>query len=112
MTTYNSAFEGCFPFSDTTAQIALAANTAITYTVPGTNRDKYRCEFSWFYNSSIWVGYNETAVVPLPGAVTTATNSSIEFRPDVRYVKGGDVLSFISDSLVTNAGLSLLKLPG
>ncbi len=115
MTRYNSNFERTFPFSDFTVQLALAANTALTYTVPGDSSNQYRCEFSFAYNANIWVGYNTTAVVPAPGAVTTVTNQSLELNPgkfgEARYVRGGDVLSFISDSLVSNAGLSLLKLP-
>ena len=109
MTIYNEAYDGCFPFSDTSVQIALAASTAVTYTIPGDSSKIYRCEFSWAYNSSVWVGYNIAAIVPPAGVVTSGGN--LEFRPSVRYVKGGDVLSFISDSLITNAGLSLLQLP-
>ncbi len=111
MTRYNTNFLETLPFSDQTVQIALAASTALTYTIPGSNSDKYRCEFSWAYNANVWVGYNVTATVPVAGAVTTVTNTSIELRPLVRYVRGGDVLSFISDSVVSNAGLSLLQLP-
>jgi hypothetical protein len=109
MTTYNEAYDGCFPFSDTTAQLALAAATALSYTVPGDSSMLYRCEFSWPYNANVWVGYNITATSP--GAGTISPNRNIELRPAVRYVKGGDVLSFISDSIVTDAGLSLLQLP-
>lgn len=111
MTKYNTNFEGTFPFSDQTVQISLAANTALSYTIPGGNDIQYRCEFSWYYTSAVWVGYNTTAVVPVAASATTSSNSSIEFRPSVRYVRGGDVLSFISDSIVTNAGFSLLQLP-
>ena len=109
MTHYVSNFDKTEPFSDTTAQLALAASTALTYTVPGDSSKAYVCEFSWAYNSSIWVGYNVTATIP--GAGTIASNANIELRPDRRFVRGGDVLSFISDSLVTNAGLRLLEIP-
>lgn len=108
---FNTNFLGTLPFSDLTVQIALAATTELTYTVPGTTADLYRCEFSWAYNASVWVGYNTTASVPPAGAITTSSNESLEFRPGIRYVRGGDVLHFISDSIVTNGGFSLLKLP-
>lgn len=116
MTKYHSNFERTFPFSDLTVQVALAASTALTYTVPGANDIQYRCKFAFADSSNVWVGYNTTAVVPIAGSVTTATNTSIELNPgkydgDARYVRGGDVLSFISDSLVTNMGFALLQLP-
>lgn len=111
MTQYNTSFEGTLPFSDQTVQIALAANTELTYTIPGDATMKYRCEFSWLYNSAVWVGYNTSATVPPPGAVTTTSNVSLELRPNIKFVKGGDVLHFISSSLVTDAGLMLLALP-
>lgn len=111
MTMFVSSFNGTLPFSDISVQVALAATTELTYTVPGDNNVQYRCEFSYPYNANVWVGYNTTATVPPAGAVTVTSNEKLELRPDVRYVRGGDVLSFISDSLVTNMGLSLLTLP-
>jgi hypothetical protein len=109
MTLFNEAYGNSKPFSDKTAQFGLNASAAVTYTVPGTSHNHYRCEFSYPYNANVWVGYNVTATIPSLG--TVASNSSIELRPDVRYVKGGDVLSFISDSSVTDCGLSLLSIP-
>ena len=115
MTKFNCGYERTFPFSDITVQVALAANTALTYTVPGTADMRYRCKFAFPYNANVWVGYNTTPIVPPAGAVTTVANESVELNPgqydEARYVRGGDVLSFISDSIVTNAGLSLLELP-
>lgn len=109
-TPYNNAFAGTEPFSDTTAQLALAAATALTYTVPGTAINKYKIIFSWPYNANVWVGYNVTATSPSAGAI--AANHNIELRPVERFVKGGDVLSFISIAVVTDAGLKLLSIPG
>jgi hypothetical protein len=111
MTYFSTNYSDCLPFSDTSVQVALAANTALTYTVPGDNSIQYRCEFSYAYDSNVWVGFNTTAVVPVAGAVTTSSNSSMAFRPKVKYVRGGDVLSFISASIVANIGLELLVLP-
>jgi len=111
MTTYNSAYNECYPFSGDTCQFALAANTALTYTVPGDNTVRYRVDFSFpvYGNGDVWVGYNVAATSPAAGTITT--NRYIELRPDVRYVRGGDVLSFISNEIVANAGFSLLQLP-
>ena len=111
MTMFNTNFNGTLPFSDLTVQIALAASTALSYTVPGDDAVLYRAEFTWPLNANVYVGYNTTATIAPAGAVTTSSNSSIELRPGVRYVRGGDVLSFISDALVSSAGLSLLQLP-
>lgn len=109
MTQYSSSFEKTFPFSDTAYQLALAANTELTQTLPGNNTVRYRIEFSWPYNANVWVGYNVTAVTPSAGTIASSPN--VELRPDVRYARGGDVLHFKSDALVTDAGFSLLQLP-
>lgn len=109
MTNYNSSFDATKPFSDMAVSMALAANTELTYTVPGTNAVQYRCEFSWPYNANVFVGYNVTATTP--GAGTIAQTPNIELRPEFRYVRGGDVLHFKSIDIVTAAGFSLLRLP-
>lgn len=110
VTTYNQNFLETLPFSDLTVQIALAANTALTYTVPGSTGLLYRCEFSWPDAAEVWVGYNIAAVVPSSGTITQ--KNRIEMNPGrykgARYVRGGDVLSFISRNIVTDASLSLL----
>lgn len=111
MTRFNTNYLECLPFSDQTVQVALAANTALPYTIPGTNDMQYRCEFSYAYDANVWVGYNTTAVVAVAGTVTTSSNSSIVLRPKIKYVRGGDVLSFISGSIVSNMGFELLLLP-
>ncbi len=111
MTRFNTNFLECLPFSDQAVQVALAANTALPYTIPGGSDVQYRCEFSYAYDANVWVGFNSTAVVPVPGAVTTTSNTSIVLNPKIKYVRGGDVLSFISGSIVSNMGFELLLLP-
>lgn len=108
---FNTNYLECLPFSDQTVQVALAASTALTYTIPGDNSIQYRCEFSYANNANVWVGYNTTAIVAPAGAVTTTSNKSIVLNPKIKYVRGGDVLSFISDSIVSNVGMELLVLP-
>jgi hypothetical protein len=110
MTDFNTSSLNCLPFSNQTAQLALAANTALTYTVPGNSSMSYRCEFSWAYNANVYVGYNVSATVPSAGTLTS--NSAIELRPTIRFVRGGDVLSFISSSIVSDASFSLLRVLG
>ena len=110
MTTFASNFNGCLPFSDMAVSFGLTANTELTYTIPGDNTKTYRCEFAWPYNANVHVGYNVTATTPSLNAVAQTPN--IELRPSVRYVRGGDVLHFKSIADVTDAGFSLLQLPG
>ena len=111
MTKFSTNFLDCLPFSDQTVQVGLAANTALPYTIPGDSSVQYRCEFSYANDANVWVGYNTTAVVPVAGTVTTTSNSSVVLRPKIKYVRGGDVLSFISGSIVSNMGFELLLLP-
>lgn len=110
MTVYNSSFNETLPFSDIGSKFNLAANVRLTFTVPGTNAITYRAKFSYTQNSNVWVSLNGTATVPVSG--TQANSYMEEFRPDVKYVRGGDVLSIISgDAGGAQVGLSLLQLP-
>jgi hypothetical protein len=110
MTAYNSSFNGALPFSDVGAQFNLATNTALSFTVPGTNTTTYRAEFSYAANSNVWIGYNVTAVAPTSG--TYSSTYKQEFRPGIRFVRGGDVLSAVSsDATGAQVGVSLLQLP-
>jgi hypothetical protein len=111
-TNYSYAYNNTVPFSDVSPTIALAASTELTYTVPGNTSSRYRVNFSWAYNANVWVCVNGTAAVPTPGTIDTA--SRCEYRPGSdgsgRYVKGGDVIHFISDA-ITAGGFSLFLLP-
>jgi len=110
-TIWNSNFENkTTPFSDTSAQVALAANAAQTYTVPGAATQKYQAVFHYTSTSNIFIGYNFTPTVPAPG--TSQTTHTQEYRPDCKFVKGGDVLSFLSPDTTAYVGLSLLAIPG
>ena len=106
-TKFRSQFSKAEPFSDTTATIALAATTGLTYTVPGTSANQYTVTFSWPYNASVWVGFNSTAVLPTPGTIVSGRSVR---NPDTKFVRGGDVLSFISSSIITDAGLELFEI--
>ena len=110
-TLWNSNFENkTIPFSDTTVRLALATNTVQTFTVPGTNKDKFQAVFSYICTANVFIGYNFTPTVP-PAGLQESTGIE-EFRPDCRYVKGGDVLSFITPDASAYVGVSLLSIPG
>lgn len=106
---YHSSFDITRNFSDTTAQLRTAANTVITYTVPGTSSQKFTVLFEYASDSNIYVGYNTTPAVPASG--TVVSNSFVEYKPEARFVIGGDVLSFISPDTVAYFGISIRSIP-
>lgn len=110
MTQYNINHERCRPFSDTTAQTLLAASTAISYTVPGTDAVTYRAEFSVSSSADVWVRKNGTAAVPTSNTLSNATYQERIDTNTMLFVQGGDVLSFISTG-TPQVGVSLLQLP-
>jgi len=109
MTMYNCNFDGTKPFSDVCVQFNLAANGEQTFTVPGTNEEKFRAKFEFAANSNVFVGLNVTAATPAPASSTTTAN--LEFRPsEPKYVKGGDVIHLISPDVGgAKVGISLLS---
>jgi len=108
-TQYNRNFGDTMIFSDVNARIVLLANAELTYTVPGDNWQKYTVLFSYTQDANVFVGYNVTAAIPADG--TVASTGIIEFKPYERYVKGGDVLHFITPDTKVWMGISLRALP-
>lgn len=108
-TQYNRNYGDTMIFSDNNSRFHLLANAELTYTVPGDSYRQYTALFSYASNSNVFVGYNTTAATPAAG--TAATSGLIEYKPHERYVKGGDVLHFISPDAVTYMGVSLRALP-
>jgi hypothetical protein len=106
---YSSSFDETIPFSDECVQFGLQQNTAQTYTVPGNGLNKYTALFSYIDASNVFVSLNGTAVSPALGASTTTRR--LEFRPDKRYVQGGDVLSLITPDTNAYVGVSLRAIP-
>jgi hypothetical protein len=110
---YNSNFDETIPFSDVCAQLALASDTDLSYTVPGTAVNKYTVLFSYIYTSNVFVCKNATATVPGAGDITTT--QYLEFRPGAdgskRYVQGGDVLHFITPDTTAYVGIRLMSIP-
>jgi hypothetical protein len=109
MTAFNTSFLNALPFSDEGSEFNLAANVALSFTVPGSDSIKYRAEFSYMQTSNVWVSLNGTATVPVAG--TQGSTSMKEFRPGIRFVKGGDVLSVVTGDVGgAQVGISLLQI--
>lgn len=111
MTRFNTNFLDCLPFSDTVIQVGLLANAEANFIIPGNKDTQYRCEFSYASGDNVWVGYNDVAILPPAGVITIYDTYSLVLNPKIKYVRGGDTLSFMSGSAVTNMGIELLLLP-
>lgn len=107
---YNANYLETMPFSDTCVQLNLAANAAQSYTVLGTPEQYFQAYFEYASNSNVFVCNNATATVPAGGTHTTQPYN--EFKPEKRYVRGGDVLSFITPDATAYMGMSLRQLQG
>jgi hypothetical protein len=72
---------------------------------------QYQAYFSYTSASNVFVRLNGTPAVPASG--TSGTEQYNEFRPVKRYVRGGDVLHFITPDVGgAYAGVSLRQLQG
>lgn len=107
---YNSNFDETIPFSDVAIQFTLGSNVEETYTVPGTALAQYQALFAYNQEANVFVCLNATPVVPVSGDVGTQQYN--EFRPEKRYVKGGDVIHLITPDASAYVGVSLRQLPG
>lgn len=107
---YNSNYDLTVPFSDVVAQVALGAGAEETFTVPGSSTDRYSVRFTYTQDSNVFVCRNDTPAVPDDGSVGTQQYN--EFRPGCdgsqRYVKGGDVLHFITPDTTAYVGIRLM----
>lgn len=110
MTIYSTNFDKTLPFSDHGFQLGLDANVTTTFTVPGDISKTYCAIFSFPYNANVWVGQNKTPTTPTQGVSAATVNFSM--NPDRKYVRGGDVLSFLSNANVSDIGCELFTLPG
>lgn len=105
---YNANYIETMPFSDTCVQVNCGSNVEETFTVPGDAEDQYQAYFEYASNSNVFVCKNATPTMPLIGNVGTQQYN--EFKPKKRYVKGGDVLHFITPDANAYIGVSLRKL--
>jgi hypothetical protein len=110
MTGYNNAYDRTYPFSDTGAMMLLAASTEIRWIVPGDSSVTYKAVFSTPPATSVWVRLGGTAAVPTTNTVTDLVNQERIGDQYSRYVRGGDILSFISID-TPEVGVVLYKLP-
>lgn len=110
---YNSNYDLTVPFSDVCAQVALGAAVEQTYTIPGTALNQYSMRLSYISTSNVFVRLN--AVPTTPGAASVTTQPYNEFRPGAdgsqRYVKGGDVVHFITPDTTAYVGIRLMSVP-
>lgn len=111
-TQYYSNYDETVPFSDECVQLALATNTNLAYTIPGTSDINYQIRFYYTYNSNVFVRKNNAAATP--GAGLSTTLSYEEFRPGAdgskRVVKGGDTLNFITPDASAYVGIALVRI--
>lgn len=106
---YANNFGKTIPFSFNSPCMMLAQNTQLAYTVPGNSSQVFKAIFSFNANSNVFVAYNSTAAVPPSG--TAVSTGRMEFKPDERYVNGGDVLNFITPDTNAYCGVALSILP-
>lgn len=105
---YNSNYVETMPFSDVCAQINCASGAEETWTVPGSASAQYQAYFEYASNSNVFVRLNAVPTVPTNGNVNTESYN--EFKPVKRYVKGGDVLHFITPDTNAYIGVSLRQI--
>lgn len=108
---YNENYNGTLPFSDVCYQVAAGTAVEETQTVPGGPTVQYQALFSYTSTSNVFIRLNGTPTTPAGGTIGTEQYS--EFRPDKRYVKGGDVIHFLTpDTAGAYIGVSLRRLQG
>lgn len=110
---YNSNFDETIPFSDVCAQLALATNTDLSYTIPGTSENKYTMIITYTSTSNVFVCKNAAATVPGAGTVTTQAYEEFRGGSDgtKRFVQGGDVIHFITPDASAYVGIRLMSVP-
>lgn len=107
---YNSNYIETLPFSDTCKQFTLVSGSEQTWTIPGNATQQYQAYFGYNDTANVFVSNNVTPTIP-----TSNTNDSqqyTEFRPKKRYVKGGDVIHFLTPDDTVYMGVSLRQLQG
>lgn len=91
---YNENYNGAMPFSDVCWQIMITGAGA-TDTVPGLITDNYLVIFRYNCTSNVYVGYNVEPFLPIEDNVLE--QPYVAFKPERKFVHGGDVLNFITD---------------
>ncbi len=107
---YNSNYDVTIPFSDACYQIGVPAGAPINVTVPGSPTTNYQALFSYTSTANVFVCLNDVAAPPLIGNIESQQYN--EFRPDKRYVRGGDNIYFSSPDADEFVGVSFRQLQG
>lgn len=107
---YNANYIETMPFSDTCIQVNCAAGVEKTWTVPGTAEQQFQAYFEYNCTANVFVCKNAVPVLPTSGTVGEQQYS--EFKPKKRYVRGGDILHFITPDTNAYIGVSLRQLQG
>lgn len=107
---YNANYIETMPFSDTAFQVNCATNVEQTATVPGPVTAQYQAYFEYTQQSNVFVRLNGTPTIPGSGSVGTQQYN--EFKPKKRYVRGGDVIHFITPDANAYVGVTLRQLQG
>lgn len=107
---YNANYIETMPFSDTAIQVACGTNVEETWTVPGEPTQQYQAYFEYNSISNVFICKNAAPTIPSAGTVGEQPYN--EFRPKKRYVRGGDVLHFITPDASAYVGVSLRQLQG
>ena len=105
---WNANYIETMAFSDTVAQINCSAGVEQAWTVPGTDIQNFQAYFEYASNSNVFVCKNSTPAIPVAGSVGTQQYN--EFKPKKRYVRGGDVLHFITPDATSYIGVSLRQI--
>lgn len=106
---YHNNYIDTTNFSDTTSRMTLTTGVAQTVTVPGDSSNKLQAIFGYASDSEIMVGYNEAPTVPAND--TVIDTGRVEVNPIKRFVKGGDVLHFMTPDATALVGVSFRALP-
>lgn len=93
---FNKDYTGSIAPSNSNFCALLAANTALSVTVPGTDKQKYRAYFRSSYTAEIWVNYAATATIPGAGTGSLLPYKELIPLNEERVVLGGSAMSFIS----------------
>jgi hypothetical protein len=104
---YHENYSGTMPTTTNNAAIALAAATENSFTVSGSNNEKYVAIFTYPSNSSVYVAINDTAAAASAGAIDYPSNSL--FKPDRLYVKAGDSVSLYAND-ATECGVRIYRI--
>lgn len=106
---YHNNYHDTTNFSDSCFRMTLTVGVEQTVTVPGVATNSYQALFGYPINASVLVGYNATAAVPADD--TVVDSGRVEVNPIKRFVKGGDVLHFVTSDATARVGVSFRLLP-